>query len=202
MEAAMGDEFTADDVRNAWQNHNLPVFRMSPAAIRIRIEQFDKKIIKRKWKGYAVCVAAIVSNIVLFFAFSNLLARIGAALTAWGAGYILYQVRLYHLNRNAAAASAAKTDTAVSAEFLRAELQRIRDFTCGIWLWSRALMILPRPLVFLIGLQASFPGIQPFVYAEMALFLILLAMAVPINLRISRKYQREIDELKNLQMEK
>lgn len=198
----MDDEFTPDDVRNAWQNHNVPPFRMSLAEIQSRIEQFDKKMSKRKWKGYAVCAAAIVCNVVAFFAFSNLVARIGAALTAWGAGYILYQVRLYHLNRKTAVANAARTGVAVSVEFYRAELQRIRDFTCGLWLWSRALMILPGPLVFLIGLQVSFPGIEPFVYAEIALFVILLVMAVPINLRISRKYQREIDQLNNLQTEK
>lgn len=198
----MGDEFSPDDVRNAWQNNNLPPFRMSPAEIRKRIEQFDKMIRRRKLKGYGVCVAAIAGNLVLFFTFSNLVARIGALLTAWGAGYILYQVRLYHLNRKAAAATAARKGTVVSVEFYRAELQRLRDFTCGIWLWSRALMILPGPLVFMIGLQFSYPGLELFIYAEMALFLTLLTIAIPLNLRISRKYQLEIDELESLQKDK
>jgi hypothetical protein len=198
----MGDEFTPEDVQNAWQNRNLPPFRMSPDEIRSRIEQFDRKIGKRKLLGYFVCVAAITGNLVLFIAFPNLVARIGAALTAWGAGYILYQVSLYHQKRKRAATSAAGLGTSVSVEFYRSELQQIRDYTCGIWLWSRALMILPGPIVFLIGLQLSFPGIELYVYAELALFLVLLAMAIPINLRISSKYQREIDELESLQKEK
>ena len=195
----MSDEFSSDDLQNAWQNQNVPPFRISPDEIRQRIERQDKKIRRRKPMGYAVCLTAIAGNIVFFFAFPNLIARIGALLTAWGAGYILYQVHLYHLNRKASATTAVGRGSSASAEFYRAELQRLRDFTSGIWLWSRALIILPGPLVFMIGLQIAYPQAAPFVFAEMAFFLILLAIAVPLNLRISRKYQREINQLESLQ---
>ena len=198
----MSEEFSSDDLRNAWQNQNVPSFHMTPAEIRKRIEQFDQKMRKRKSIGYVVCLTAIACNVLAFFVVPNLIARIGAVLTCWGAAYILCQVHLYHRNRKSAAIMAAKKGNVASAEFYRAELHRIREFTCGIWLWSRIAMILPGPLVFMIGFQLSYQGIAPFVYAEMALFLILLALAVPLNLKISRRYQRQIDELQSLQKER
>ncbi|MGA2262726.1 MAG: hypothetical protein ABSH28_14990 [Acidobacteriota bacterium] len=195
----MSDEFSPDPAQDAWQNQNVAPFHMSLDEIRRRIKQLDKNMRKRKPIGYAICLTGIALNILSFFLFPNLIQRIGCVLTVVALGYVLYQIRLYHLNRKEAATTAARKGSAASAEFYRSELQRLRDFTCGIWLWSRLVIIVPGPLVFMIGLQIAYPKAASIVYAEMAFFLILAALGIPLNLRISRKYQREINELESLQ---
>lgn len=81
------------------------------------------------------------------------------------------------------------------ASFYRAELERQRDFHRGWWFWSRTLIFMPGPVIFFIGLAQTYPKRATFVWLELAAALILAAIAVPLNFRLARKYQRRIDAL-------
>jgi hypothetical protein len=65
-------------------------------------------------------------------------------------------------------------------------LERRREFHRGWWFWSRLLIYAPGPLIYFAG-DALLP--------EAAVFLLLIAIAIPLNLRVARRYQDRIDEL-------
>ncbi len=195
----MSDELFHDDVQGAWQNQNVAPFRMSLDEIHKRIEKLDKKIHRRNSVGYLACFFVIAINILLLFIFPNLIERIGSVLIVLAAGYFVYEIRLSQRHKKADAATPAKMGSTSSVEFYRAELQRQRDFHCGIWFWSRLVIFSPGPLVFMIGFQITHPELAAIVNAEIACFLTLIALAVPVNLKIARKYQRQINELESLQ---
>jgi hypothetical protein len=90
------------------------------------------------------------------------------------------------------------SETCFSActDFYRAELERQRDFHRGIWLWSRLVIIFPSYMLFSIGFAMAHPELgRGFATAIAACLFVLGIVAVPLNLRMSRKYQRQIDEL-------
>jgi len=80
-------------------------------------------------------------------------------------------------------------------QYYRAELERKRDFHRGTWFWSRLLIFLPGPLLFCVGFAQAHPEIATFIWLEFAALLILAVIAVPLNLRLARKFQRRIDAL-------
>ncbi len=81
------------------------------------------------------------------------------------------------------------------ADAYRAELERQRDFHRGLWFWSRFIVMIPGLLLFCIaGIAAR--GDQAGINALVgALFIVVLIVAVPLNLRTARGYQVKIDEL-------
>ena len=200
-EAAMANEFSPDDVKSVWQNQNVESFRMSIDEIRRKIEQFDTKIRRRNFIAYAACFIVIAYTGWCFFFFPNLIQRIGSILTVLGTGYLVYQARLNQLQKRAAVITGTKMRNAVSVEFYRAELQWQRDFHRGIWLWSRLLIFAPGPLVFILGFEIAHPELATIIRAEGVAILFLAALAVPLNLTLARKYQKQIDELESLQRE-
>jgi hypothetical protein len=78
----------------------------------------------------------------------------------------------------------------------RVELERQRDFHRGIWLWSRLVIMFPSYMLFYLGFAMAHPEVGRGFAAVIAACLIVLGIAaVPLNLRLSRKYQRQMDEL-------
>jgi hypothetical protein len=80
------------------------------------------------------------------------------------------------------------------AHAYRAELERQRDFHRGLWFWSRLIVMIPGLLLFCIGNIAAKSSV-----VIGAVFLVLLILAVPLNLRTARGYQVKIDELDAVQ---
>jgi hypothetical protein len=197
----MMTESPSGDVRDAWQNQKVEPFRMSPGEIRKKIGQFDKKIRRRNFIVFAVCFFEIACFSCFYFIFPNLIQRIGALLTVLGMGYLVYQVRLNQLQKREAGITVAKVGKEASVDFYRAELQRQRDFHCGIWFWSRLVMIVPGPLVFFVGFELAYPVLATYIRWEAATFLFFAALAIPLNLRLARKYQKQIEELETLMKE-
>ena len=81
------------------------------------------------------------------------------------------------------------------SKFYRVELQRQRDFHRGKWFWSRLVTFLPGPMIFLLGGAQAQPELAPEIWRTFVAFLIVGAIAIPLNLRLARKYQRRIDAL-------
>ena len=57
------------------------------------------------------------------------------------------------------------------------------------------MIFLPGPIIWFLGFAQAYSELAPFIWLEFVAFLILAAIAVPLNLRLARKYQRRIDAL-------
>jgi hypothetical protein len=105
----------------------------------------------------------------------------------------MYQLVLGKLQKQGLAASGRQTEASLA--FYRSELQRQRDFHRGLWLWSRLLVFTPGSLIFLIGFGSAYPAVARYIHVEASIFGVLLIAAIPLNLSLARKYQRELDAL-------
>ena len=146
--------------------------------------------------GYAVCFIVIVTFGSFILTFPNTLARVGSGLTVAAALYMAYQ--LYE-RRNGKLPSG--TGLSACTAFYRKELERQRDFHRGIWFWSRLVIMVPGYILLLIGLAMAYPELARGLAAIAGAFIVLCIVAVPMNLKLSRKYQRQIDELDALSKE-
>ena len=161
-----------------------------PSAVFLRAQTLMKEIRRRTLMGYGACI--IVTGYFASFIFvPNPLQRIGCCLAIPATLYLAYQLYARRPgNLPLESGSAAYPDS------YRAELERQRDFHRGIWLWSRLAIIFPSYMLFSIGFAMAHPELgRWFEVAITASLIILGIVAVPLNLRLSRKYQRQIDEL-------
>jgi len=189
----MTDETRPDDARNLWQSQPLEGATMSLEGVRERIETLAKKVWRRNLIGGSACLIVLLAFACFFVIFPNAIQRIGSVLTIIGAGYLMYQLVLGKLQKQGLAASGRQTEASLA--FYRSELQRQRDFHRGLWLWSRLLVFTPGSLIFLIGFGSAYPAVARYIHVEAAIFGVLLIAAIPLNLRLARKYQRELDAL-------
>jgi len=136
-----------------------------------------------------------------FFIFPNMIQRIGSLLTVLGAGYLAYQLRLNQLQEKDSTIAAAEMGNAAPVAFYRAKLQRQIVFHSGLWFWSRLAILVPGPLLFIVGTEIVHPRLATFMGAEGLAFLFFVALSVPLNLRKARRYQRHISELDAIQTE-
>jgi hypothetical protein len=161
-----------------------------PSAVLSKMQALVKKIRRRTLKGYAVCLFAIAGFVRFFFVFHNTLQRVGSVLTV---AALLYGV--YQLYERRSRTLPSEPSPAACTDLYRAELARQRDFHRGIWFWSRLLVMVPGYLLFCIGFAMAHPERAPEVAAIVGCFIVLCIVAVPLNLRLSHKYQRQMDEL-------
>jgi uncharacterized membrane protein YjjP (DUF1212 family) len=187
-----------EDLRAAWQNQQAEPFRISPKEIHKMMDRLNRKVRRRNYMAVAICVLEIVCFAYFFFRFPHPVERIGALLTVLGMGYLIYQVLLNQAQRQDFLVEAGRTSHA-SLEFLRAELERQRDFHRGIWFWSRLVILLPGPLVFLVGLEMARPQLAGYTHRMAATLVLLAGLAIPLNLRMARRYQKQIEALNGLE---
>ena len=109
---------------------------------------------------------------------------------------ILYLVYQLHERRNRKLPSESQPSDCTA--FYRTELERQRDFHRGTWFWSRLIILVPGYILFLIGFATAHPELKPELAVIGVCFMALCIAAIPLNLRLSRKYQRQIDELDSL----
>jgi hypothetical protein len=171
---------------------------MSLNEIHEEIELFEEKIRRRNFIGYAACLIVLAGFAFNLFVFPNLIQRIGSLLSITAAGYLIYQLRL-SLAKKTAVKAVCVMGIAASIEFYRTELQHQRDFYSGIGFWSRLLILFPGPLVFLIGSEIAHPELTRPIRLEMVALIVLAVLAIPVNLRLAHRYQRQINELDSLQ---
>ena len=164
-----------------------------PVDVFSQTQALAKKIRRRTLKGYALLLILIVAFGRFFFVFPNTLQRVGSVLTVAALLYGAYQ--LYE-RRNRTLPS--EPSPAACTDFYRAELARQRDFHRGILFWSRLVIMIPGYILFLIGFAMAYPGLTRNLAIIGACFIGLCIVAVPVNLRLSRKYQRQMDALDEL----
>jgi hypothetical protein len=196
----MANDSQPDDVVTLWQAQGTDGFRMSTEDIRRRIETMNRKLRRRNFDMYLVCAVLIVFFIGSMFVGMSALLKVGAVLSIIGVSYLAWQIRQARFR---GAATGQSGDTA-SLDHLRTELARQRDFHRGATFWSRMLVFVPGPLIFFAGFaqaQQAHPEVVRIIYFEIITFVVLVIAAIPLNLRMARTYQRQIDELSGLQEE-
>jgi hypothetical protein len=161
-----------------------------------RTQALMKKIRRRTLGGYAVCFILVVAFGSFIFIFPNTLQQVGSGLTVAAALYIAYQL---HESRNGKLPS--ETQPSACSAFYRTELERQRDFHRGPCFWSRLVIMVPGYILFCIGFAMAHPELAQGLTAIVGAFIVLCIVAIPLNLRLSRKYQRQIDEVDALPKE-
>jgi len=194
----MANDSQPDDVVTLWQAQGSDGFRMSTEDIRKRLEAMNRKLRRRNFDMYLVCTVLNVFFIGWMFVGMSSLQKVGTVLSIIGVSYLAWQIRQ---NRFRGAATGQSGDTA-SLDHLRTELARQRDFHRGPTFWSRMIALAPGLLVFLAGFaqaQQAHPKVVRIIYFEIICCVFFLIAAIPLNYRMARRYQRQIDELSRLQ---
>jgi hypothetical protein len=187
----MTNEPEPPDVKNIWQNQFAEGTTMSLEEIKKKTGQLQNKVRQRSVVvGLAFLVIVAVCARLLLKA-GNPVEGIGAALTVIGVAYVGYQLLLI---RKKPASVITENEPLASAVFYRTELERQRDFHRGLWLWSRVVVVVPGALVLLIGRVLEHPE-RMHQFRLIAVLVVFPVLMVARNLRLARKYQREIDAL-------
>jgi hypothetical protein len=164
-----------------------------------RMQSLGKKVRRRNFGAYAACLIIALSWIGFFFTLPNPIARLGSILILLSVGIFLGQVRLNQIRmRESKILSAAHPN---SIEAYRVALQHQRQFHSGIWLWSRIMSLLPGYLIFCAGFAISHPEVARPLYWIQICAIVLAIAAMPLNLRLARRFQRQIGELHSLTKE-
>jgi hypothetical protein len=181
-----------DEIQDLWTGISVNVPQISVGDLRLRVKALRGTLRHRSIIGGGAAILVIASFTLFFFIFQSFLQRTGSIFTVAGAISIFVQLRMR------SARPAPGFGETPCAAFYRAELERQRDFHRGKWFWSRLAILAPGPLVWLVGFGRANPNLAPFIWVSLTIFLLLIAIAVPLNLRLARAYQRRIDALGTL----
>jgi len=190
----MEDKYSPDDMKNLWQNQRVEHVPISLDDIYRKAQELQKEITRRTLIGIGCVVAEIVAFGLFVLMFPNVLQRIGSGLTIAGMLYWMYQI---YNKRTGDMPFGRGHETCIN--FLRRDLQRQREFHEGLSFWLRVVTILPGPVLFAVGFAIADPSVAGYIRAYILCFVALIILAIPLNLRKARKYQRQIDELDSLE---
>lgn len=190
----------SEDIRAAWQAETEEVTRISSSDLRARMDRVARKASRRTVGGLIVC-AAVVSSFAYVWRVAPWhtgLARAGIVLTCLGLGTLALQlIRHSDANRDLRRRM-CELGGRSSLEFHRWQIARQRDFHRGWQLYSRLLILTPGGLLFFAGFAFEHPEVARTIHLEAAVFVLLALAAVPVNLRLARRYQDQLDELDRL----
>jgi hypothetical protein len=167
-----------------------------PSDIFSKTQALLRTIHRRTVVGGVACFIGVLSFGSFVFIFRSTLLQIGASLTVLATLYFAYQLYERHGGKLPSDASSPAI-----RDFYQEELERQRDFHRGIWFWSRLVTLVPGYFLFCMGAARAHPEVAWVMVADMVCFIVLCILAVRLNLRCSRKYQRQIDELNSLAKE-
>ena len=179
-----------DDVIGLWQQQTVEGFRMTTEDIQMKLQTLESKLRARTRVGYLVCAFLIVAFSTWVFVEHDLLMRIGAAATIIAVAFLGVQVHQNRFKRGDAPPAAVP-----SIEHLRNELQRQVDFHRGKRFWSRMLLLAPAGLLFFVAFARAHPEVITTIRFEIAAFILFTLAAIPLNLWMAKKYQRQIEDL-------
>jgi hypothetical protein len=179
-----------NDIVALWQQQTSEGFRMSSEEIQMNLQTLESKLRAQTRGGYLVCAFLVIAFTAWAFVEHDPLMRIGAAATVVATAFLGVQVHQSRFKR-ADASSAALP----SLEHLRNELQRRVDFHRGKRLWSRLLLLAPAGLLFFFAFARAHPEVITIIRFEIASFVVFILAAIPLNLKMAKKYQRQIDDL-------
>jgi hypothetical protein len=185
----MRSDYLPDDLKKLWQELAANPVQVSPDGLRRESGKLRNVVSLRNWFVAAVCCLIIAAYGFFFFLSKTALERLGSALSIAGAANVIVQF----LKRPGRAMAGSRAIE--SSRFYRSELERQRDFHRGKGIASWLLPVLPGPILFNVAVALDRPILAPIIALQMAAFLTIAAIVVPLNLRMARKYQRRIDAL-------
>ncbi len=185
----MRSDYLPDDLKSLWKELALNPVPVSADGLRRESKKLRGGLRLRNTFAAAVCVFAIAAYGFFFFRSRTAMERIGSVLSIAGGINVIVQF----LKRPGQ--TVPDLGAVESVRFYRAELERQRDFHRGKGIASWLLPLLPGPIIFNLGFALDRPKFAPIVALQMAGFLALAAIVVPLNLRMARKYQRRIAAL-------
>jgi hypothetical protein len=194
QEKLMRSDYLPDDLKKLWQELDAHPVQVPAEELRRESRKLRGGVRFRNWFVVVVCAVIVSAYSLYFFVFKGALERIGSVLAIAGAINAIVQF----LKRPARILPESGMEC---ASFYRAELERQRDFHRGKGVFSWLLPVLPGPVVWAIGFGLARPQILPVIKLEMAGFLVIAAIVVPLNLRMARRLQRRIDALDRSQLE-
>lgn len=185
-------EILENPAQKLWQNQPVEGIKMSPQAIRLRADKFERKIVRRNVREYVSSLVASAVFVYFFATTQAILFRFAYALFIAGLGWVVFQ--LYR--KGSARSLPADMGALNSLQFFRAELERQRDVVKNIWTWY-LLPLVPGFIVLTAGSVTAHPypyGL--YTAAIMDAFVAVVFFVVwRINMRAARCLQRTIDEL-------
>ena len=179
-----------NEIVGLWQQQTSEGFRMTPEDIHMHLQALESKLRAQTRDGYLVCAFLVIAFSNWAFFEHDLLMRIGAAAIIIAIAFLGVQVHQNRFKRDDAPPAALP-----SVEHLRNELQRQVDFHRGKRLWSRLLLLAPAGLLFFFAFARAHPEVITTIRFEIASFVVLTLAAIPLNMKMAKKYQRQIDDL-------
>ncbi len=192
----MPDEMNSNELQNLWQSQSTEGFQMSTEEIRRRIQALNKSIRARNYAGFASCAVVMIACLNWLTFVPTLTERIGALMTIGGVAFMFLQIYRNNIETRVRRATVGAT---ASMDFYRSELAHQRDFHRGTQLWSRILLFVPGPLVFMIGVAVARPDLRTILLIDIAIFIFVVIQGAPRNLKRANRYQQQLDELDRLQ---
>lgn len=194
-----GDE-NSEDIRAAWQAETQGMTRISSSDLRARMNRITRKTSRRTVGGLIVCAAALLSLAYVWRVapWHTGLGRAGIVLVCLGLGTLALQLVTHGDASRDLRRRMCELGGRSSLEFHRWEVARQRDFHRGWPLYSRLLMLTVGGLLFLAGFALEHPEVARTIYLVAAASVLLALAAVPVNRRLARRYQDQLDELDHL----
>jgi hypothetical protein len=198
MEEAMNNNDSQTDLGALWQRQPLTPFNISTGEMHRKWKRLNRMRLIRDSLIYAVCFFEVI-----FFTYSIVardsppLLKFAFILIILGMAFLAFQIWVNRYSRKALRTQAEISASTDSANYLRLELIRERDFHRGAWFWTRLIALIPGLLVYVLWVIFTYPN-QVFGYAIGIATSSIFVLAFWMNLKKSRQYQCQIDALDSL----
>lgn len=154
------------------------------------IQMLRARIRRRTVGGFALAIAETLAYVTLIYGFPSPIQRLGCCVGIAAMLCTGYQLFAWRPRKEPIAA-----DVLCDGDHYRAELQRQRSFHRGLCLWSRLTAMICALILFCVGgIIAQPDGFRAYVAIGVGLIYVRL-VAVWLNLRQARHYQRDTEQL-------
>jgi hypothetical protein len=153
------------------------------------IQTLRAKVSRRTVGGFVLAVAETLAYATLIYVFSSPIQRLGCGVGIAAMLYTGYQLFAWRTRK------APVAEDVLHGDYYRAELLRQRNFHRGLCLWSRLTAMICALVLFCVGGIIAAPGgLRAYVAIGIGLIYVRL-VAVWLNLRQARNYQRDTEHL-------
>jgi len=192
----MSSDNSTNELCSLWQAQPQASFAMSREQLRARWKRLNRDLRIRNGTAWFVCLTEIAFFVWILMLVPQPFIRIGSGLVIFGMAFLTGQVALEQRNRRDSRKRAEASGDTHSLDFLRAELERQRDFHRSVWFWSRMAALVPGLLVFGIGAIVLFPWPASLCgWAVTAVTIFIVPVAIWANRKRAALYQKQIDAL-------
>jgi hypothetical protein len=193
MEATMSSDSPHNEMFSVWQSQPIAPPATTPEQIRERMRRLNRKLFWRDFNIYVICAGETAWFAYCIATIHVPVFQAGMALIVAGLAYLAGQLLFSRGMRSGSRASSAWS-SAHSVDFYRLELTHQRNFHRGFWFWSRMIALFPGLAVCGFWAVDTYPKLV-LGYILCAGTVITFAIAIWVNARMARSYQRKIDAL-------